>query len=213
MVVNIPWRSVEYGHSEYPRGLCDLDDPPPVLYVRGSLPPGGIAIVGSRTADDAAATFAFELARALGLAVISGLAHGIDAAAHRGALAAGLPTLAYVGTGIDGTYPPGHRELAAQIVAAGGGIASEQALGTEADPETLRLRDRLQAAHAFGVVLVASEPAGGAMHTLRFARELGRARFALIPRDGRDDGNAAAIADGAIALPWDLATACRMAAQ
>jgi DNA processing protein len=179
--------------------------------VRGALPPAGIAIVGSRTADEAAARFAYDLARALGVAVISGLAAGIDAAAHRGALAAGLATLAYVGTGIDRTFPVAHRELAGRIVAAGGGIATELPPGTEASTQALRLRDRLQAAHASAVVLIATEAAGGAMHTLAYARELGRPRFALVPRGPADDGNARAIEDGAIALPWDLATACRMA--
>jgi len=199
--------------DEYPPGLGDLRDAPSVLYVRGRLPRAGVAIVGSRHVDEEAEQFAFELARSLGHPVISGLARGIDAAAHRGALAAGIPTLAYVGTGIDRTYPPEHRELESAIVEAGGGIASEQPLGSAASPATLVQRDRLQAAHARAVVLISSEAEGGAMHTMRFARELGRPLFALAARGARDEGNGRAIGAGAHALPWDLRTAGLRIAQ
>jgi DNA processing protein len=202
--VNIPWRSIVRWDDEYPAGLNDLLDPPAVLYMRGCLPLGGIAIIGSRYADADATHFASEVARSLGHPVISGLARGIDAAAHRGALAAGLPTLAYVGTGIDRTYPPEHDELELRIIAGGGGIATEQPLGSVATPATLMQRDRLQAAHARAVILVASEADGGAMHTVRFARELGRPLFVLSARGAADDGNARAIGFGAHELPWDL---------
>jgi DNA processing protein len=205
--VNIPWRSIPKGHAEYPRRLYALEDAPQVLYVSGRLPATGVAIIGSRYADEEACRFAFALARSLGAPVISGLARGVDAAAHRGALAARVPTLAYLGTGIDRTFPPEHDELALAIVAAGGALATEQPPGTEATEATLRARDRLQAAHSAAIVLVTTEIDGGAMHTMRFARELGRPRFACASRGPADAGNRLAVSDGAIELPWEIGAA------
>jgi DNA processing protein len=190
--------------DEWPRGFADLPDPPVFLSVRGRLPAGGVAIVGARDADDDACAFARALAARLGRAVISGLARGIDAAAHRGALDAGLPTVAYVGTGLARTFPPEHAELAETIVARGGALASEFPEEQEASEWSLMRRDRLQAAHGDAVVLVVSDLAGGAMHTLRFARELGRPRFVL---DDGASGNHAALADGALLLPRDVEAA------
>jgi DNA processing protein len=212
--VNIPGRAVVPGQPEYPHGLYDLPDRPAVLWVRGTLPSGCIAIVGSRYAGERALHFAFDLAAALGAPVVSGLAHGVDSAAHRGALAGGVPTLAYVGTGIDRTYPYDRRDLEAQIVGAGGGIASEQAAGAGATRWTLMRRDRLQAAHAFATVLIVTEATGGAMETLRFARRLSRPRYALSACAGEPcDGNALAIAEGAIPLPWNVERACELIVQ
>lgn len=183
---------------EYPPGLRELRTPPAFLCVRGRLPAGGIAIVGARDASDAACTYAYDLARALGRTVVSGLARGVDAAAHNGALAAGLPQIAYVGTGIARTYPPEHAALADAIVASGGAIASERLPDDEVTRWALTQRDRLQAAHACAVVLIESEANGGAMQTLRFARELGRLCFAWVcPATG----NRAALAEGAVPLP------------
>ena len=147
-------------------------------------------------------------ARALaGLApgpIVSGLALGIDAAAHEGALAAGTPTLAYVGNGLASTYPPEHRELAERIVAAGGALVSEALPDEPVTKWSLVRRDRLQAAHAVAVVLVQSELAGGAMHALAAARRLGRPRFAFEPRAAETfGGNARALSEGARPLPWD----------
>ncbi|MBV8298226.1 MAG: DNA-processing protein DprA [Candidatus Eremiobacteraeota bacterium] len=192
-------RIITRDDHEWPRGLRDLRDPPAFLTVRGVLPAGGIAIVGARDAEEDACAFARRLAARLGRPVISGLARGIDAAAHRGALDAGLPTVAYVGTGLARTFPPEHAELAATIVACGGALASERSNPNDDATEwSLMRRDRLQAAHAEAVVLIVSDLAGGAMHTMRFARELGRARFVL---DGGASGNRAALADGALLLP------------
>lgn len=179
-----------------------MHDPPPFLAVRGVLPVGGIAIVGARDAEENACAFARALAARLGRPVISGLARGIDAAAHRGALDAGLPTVAYVGTGLARTFPPEHAELAVTIVARGGALASERSNpNDDATACSLTRRDRLQAAHAGAVVLIVSDLAGGAMHTMRFAREFGRPRFVL---DERASGNRAALADGALLLPRDV---------
>jgi DNA processing protein len=197
-------RLIPLGDPAYPAGLRDLRSPPAFLCVRGTLPAGGIAIVGAREASDEACRFAHDLARALGLAVVSGLARGVDAAAHRGALSAGAPQVAYVGTGIARTYPPEHAGLAEEIVAGGGAVASDRLPDEGVTRWALTQRDRLQAAHARAVVLIESEIGGGAMHTLRFARELGRVRFAC---DRAASGNRAALADGAIPLDDDIAAA------
>lgn len=189
----------------YPAGLRDLRDAPPFLTVLGRVPPGGVAIAGSRAPPALAAEFAYELARSTGMSVISGLALGIDTAAHRGALAAGAATLAYLGSGLGCVYPLENRSLAADIVAAGGGLASEQLPDQAVTQRGLIRRDRLQAAHARAVVLICSEADGGAMHTMRFAKRLQRPRFVLSPQDGAAyDGNRLGLADGAAPLSWDV---------
>jgi len=196
---------VTIGDSEYPRGLRDLDDPPAFVCVRGTLPVDGIAIVGTRTPPTEAQEFAREFARRLGLPIVSGLAAGVDAAAHRGALDAGTATIAYVGTGLGVTYPLEHRSLEEEIVAQGGAIASERLPDEPVTKPALVHRDRLQAAHARAVILIASEVNGGAMLTMRFAKQLGRPRFAVAAYGDRCyTGNAQAHADGARVLPFDV---------
>jgi DNA processing protein len=198
------------GDALYPAGLLDLDDPPAFLTVRGILPDGGIAIIGSRTPPPQAEQFAHELATMCDVPVVSGLARGIDAAAHRGALEANRATIAYVGTGLGVTYPPEHHELEEALVAQGGAIASERLPGEPVTKPALAHRDRLQAAHARITVLVASEIDGGAMQTMYFAKELGRPRYALEPREGPAyAGNARAIAEGAVKIPHNLRAALK----
>lgn len=195
----------------YPAGLHDLEEPPAFLCVRGTLPTGGLAIIGSRTPPAQAAAFARELAAACEMPVVSGLAAGIDAAAHHGALDAGLATLAYVGTGLGVTYPPEHRALEDEVVSRGGAVASERLPDEPVTKWALVHRDRLQAAHASAVILVASETDGGAMQTMRFAKELHRPRFVLDAQGEREyAGNVQARADGAIALPFDVKAALRI---
>ena len=185
---------------EYPAGLNDLHDPPAFLTVRGQIPDGGIAIVGTRDATETALHLAFDVAKACGQSVVSGLARGIDTSAHRGALEAKLPTIAYVGTGLGVTYPPANKPLEDAIVAAGGAIVSERLPDEPVAAWALVHRDRLQAAHARAVVLIASESDGGAMHTMRFAAELHRPSLAVSGGDFAFSGNAAAIAQGALAV-------------
>lgn len=195
----------------YPAGLRDLEEPPAFLCVRGTLPAGGLAIIGSRTPPEKAAAFARELAAACEMPVVSGLAAGVDAAAHHGALDAGLATLAYVGTGLGVTYPPEHHALEDEIVARGGAVASERLPDEPVTKWALVHRDRLQAAHANATILVASEIDGGAMQTMRFAKDLGRPRFVLDAQGEREyAGNVQARADGAIALPFDVKAALRI---
>ncbi|MDB5042897.1 MAG: protecting protein DprA [Candidatus Eremiobacteraeota bacterium] len=194
-------RLVTPADEDWPAGFADLRDPPAFLAVRGPLPPTGVAIVGARDADDRARSFAHDLAARLRQPIISGLARGIDAAAHRGAIAAGVPTVAYVGTGIARTYPPEHAELAEAIVGADGALAAERAPHDGVTRWSLVRRDRLQAAHAAATVLVVSDAEGGAMHTMQFARACGRPRFAL---ETEASGNVAALREGAQRLPWDV---------
>lgn len=177
--------------------------------MRGRLPRSGIAVIGSRTPPKEAVRFAYDLAYALGEPVIAGLAPGIDVAAHRGAIAAGTPTVAFVGYGFGCTDPPAHAQLEAQIVACGGAVATLLPPGTHASEEARIERDRLQAEYARAVVLVCSEIGGGAMYTMKFARELGRQRFAVKPPRAMRDapewaGNHACIRDGATPLPFEL---------
>ncbi len=201
---------VTIADASYPAGLLDLDDPPAFLFVRGTLPDAGIAIVGSRTPTPAATAFAREFAAKCGAPVISGLALGIDAAAHLGAMEAGLPTMAYVGTGLGITYPPQHQALEDEIVTRGGAVASERLPDEPVSKSSLVHRDRLQAAHARATVLVASEADGGAMQTMRFAKELGRPRF-VVDASGAPEyaGNVQARGDGAVPIPFSVDAALK----
>ena len=202
-------RLVSLADRDYPGGLKRLKDPPPFLIVRGAWPRSpqadGIAIVGSREADPEASAFARALAARVAAPIVSGLAYGIDAAAHEGALAADKRTIAYVATGIGVTFPPEHAELEARIVAAGGAIASGAIAGGNRGRLGVVKRDRLQAARTLQRSFSCRVSLdGGAMHTMRFARDLDRPRFALTPRDGDAyAGNARALAEGARELPWD----------
>lgn len=181
--------------------------------MRGTLPESGVAIIGSRTPPTVAETFAYDLAIRLGEPIVSGLALGIDAAAHRGALAAGVPTVAFVGHGFGCTYPPEHADLEIEIVRRGGAVATLEPPQTPASEESLVKRDRLQAKFARAVVLVCSELEGGAMHTMHFAEELAKPRFAVIPSDkgsGVWAGNFRSIERGAEPIPLDVAAALQL---
>lgn len=187
------------------------------LNVRGRLTKG-VAIIGSRWPPPGAAAFAYSLAYGLGEAVVAGLAPGIDAAAHRGAMAAGYPTVAFVGYGFGATDPPEHAELEEEIVRSGGAVATQLPAGTPATDETRIARDRLQAEYSRAVVLVCSEAEGGALYTMEFARELGKPRFAVLPpsaaaNDAAWAGNLLALRDGATPLPFEVNAALRALAN
>jgi DNA processing protein len=169
----------------YPALLREIPDPPPLLYVRGnvdalSLPQ--LAIVGSRSATpsgtETAHSFAAHLA-ARGFTITSGLAEGIDAAAHRGALAGAGTTIAVCGTGLDIVYPRQHVELAAQIVAAGGAVVSEFAPGTPVYRANFPRRNRLISGLSVGTLVVEASLRSGALITARHAMEQGREVFAI----------------------------------
>lgn len=188
------------------------------LYLRGRIPSGGVAIIGSRTPPQRAERFAFELAYRLARPVVAGLALGIDTAAHRGALAAGRPTAAFVPFGFGRTYPPENAELEREIERRGGAIASPLAPGQGATESSFVERDRLQAEYSDAVVLVSSEIGGGALQTMAFARELGKLRFALEPPSPESAGpawagNVRELAGGAYPLPFDAGLAARIVGE
>ena len=166
----------------YPGRLLELHDPPAELHLCGGHPEllawerPVVAIVGSRRAGEAGLGMARELARgaaAAGALVVSGLALGVDAAAHEGALAAGAPTLAVLGSGPDVAYPRTNRGLYARILAAGL-IVSEYPPGTEPAPWRFPARNRLIAALADAVVVVEAKVRSGALITADHALDLGR---------------------------------------
>jgi DNA processing protein len=168
----------------YPQLLKEISDPPIGLYRKGrgdfALP--CVAIVGSRRTtlygQATAKKLGAELAR-LGFCVVSGLARGIDTAAHEGALSVGGKTAAVLGTGIDIIYPPENLELYRRIEAEGGAIVSEFPFGRRADKQSFAMRNRIVAGMSEAVVVVESDVSGGAMITARFAGEQGRQLFAV----------------------------------
>lgn len=170
--------------SAYPQAILDITDPPALIYVQGDtslLQRPSIAIVGSRNASPGGKQTAERFAAALGRAgwlISSGLALGIDAAAHEGALNAGEPTLAFIGTGADRVYPARHRELAHRIVEHGA-IVSEYRLGTPAIAANFPRRNRLIAGHCRGVLVVEAAMQSGSLITARLAAEAGREVFAV----------------------------------
>lgn len=170
--------------ADYPALLREAPRPPAALFVRGD--PGllwhpQLAMVGSRNPTaggaDTARAFAATLAGS-GLVITSGLASGIDAAAHRGALQAGGRTLAVVGTGVDLAYPASHAALTAEI-AATGAVVSEFPLGTPARPPHFPLRNRIIAGLSLGTFVVEAALRSGSLITARLAGEAGREVFAL----------------------------------
>jgi DNA processing protein len=168
----------------YPRALREVHDPPGVLFVRGALQPTdalAIAIVGSRHAThyglEQAERLAGSLARA-GLTIISGLARGIDAAAHCGALAAGGRTLAVLGSGVLNIYPPEHDKLATEVIARGA-VLGEAPVRSAPTSGAFPQRNRLISGMSLGVIVVEAALQSGALITARHAMEQGREVFAV----------------------------------
>ncbi len=169
---------------EYPQTLLEIPDPPTLLYVRGRLDLLNrpvLAIVGSRNPTPQGILNAERFASAFvnaGLVIGSGLALGIDAAAHRGALLAGGDTIAFIGTGIDRIYPARNRELALEI-GAKGCIVSEFPIGTPVTAANFPRRNRLISGIARGVLVVEAAIESGSLITARLAGEQGREVFAI----------------------------------
>ncbi|MDP3974793.1 MAG: DNA-processing protein DprA [Candidatus Jorgensenbacteria bacterium] len=168
----------------YPARLREISDPPETLYVRGTMPPNEIptvAIVGTRKATHEGREAARTLARALagrGIVIISGLALGIDAAAHEGALDARGITVAVLGGGIDAIYPPSHESLGRRIEATGA-IVSEHGAGVPSLPHQFLARNRLISGLSDAVVIVEAPKTSGALATARHAAIQGREVFVL----------------------------------
>ena len=171
--------AVRWDDEHYPPLLRAIRDPPPVLWVRGSLEPltqPGVAIVGSRAATPYALEVAGRLGAELavrGLVVVSGLARGADGAAHRGCLAGGGATIGVLGSGLDCIYPPEHRELAVSICM-NGALVSELGPGAPPLPEHFPLRNRLISGISLAVVVVEASDKSGSLITARYALEHGR---------------------------------------
>lgn len=178
-------RILTWDDPDYPIRLREIPHPPPVLYVKGSLAESdqwAMAVVGTRRATaygkEAARVFAGELA-ANGITIVSGLARGIDGAAHQAALEAGGRTIAVLGQGIDtAVYPPEHRKLAQQIVERGA-LASEYPPGTPPEAANFPPRNRIISGLSLGVLIVEAPERSGALITADFAAEQGRDVFAL----------------------------------
>ncbi len=184
---------VEMADADYPTLLREIADPPAVLYVKGDFRPIdslAVAIVGTRHASPYGRRYAEALAAGFaqaGMTVVSGLARGIDAAAHRGALNAGGRTLAVMAGGLSEVYPPEHHELAEQIVGSGA-LISESPLRRKPRRGSFPRRNRLISGLVLGVVVVEAAARSGALVTARHAIEQNRDVFAL---PGRIDNSVA----------------------
>ncbi len=176
--------TLDLADEHYPAWLRAIPDPPPVLYCDGSLEPGdrqAVAIVGSRQATPYGLRVTDALARELsrlGFTIVSGFARGIDAAAHRAALASGGRTVAVLGCGLDVDYPSGHASLRTEI-AGSGAVLTEFAPGTAPFATNFPRRNRIISGLALGVVVVEAAEDSGSLITARLALEQGREVFAV----------------------------------
>jgi DNA processing protein len=168
----------------YPKRLKEIDQPPPVLYVRGALTPEdawAVAVVGTRRVSAYGRQVAEELAAYLansGVTVVSGLARGVDASAHQAALKAGGRTIAVFGCGVDRIYPPEHTQLAGKIIASGA-LISDYPPGTPPDASNFPPRNRIISGLSMATVVVEAGETSGALITAQFAVDQGREVFAV----------------------------------
>lgn len=171
--------------SSYPKLLREIHDPPIVLYVWGKLDDRdhqAIGVVGSRKTTmyglDCAKKLSYQLAYA-GLTVVSGLARGIDTAAHQGALAAKGRTIAVIGSGLNHLYPPENQDLAEKIVSQGCAVVSEFSMDVEPDRQTFPMRNRVVSGWSFGMLVVEAALNSGALISANFAAEQNRTIYAV----------------------------------
>jgi DNA processing protein len=198
-------RLVKWTDPDYPVNLRQIADPPPYLFVRGTLArddPRCIAVVGARAASDAGRRMAQRLGLELaakGFTVVSGLARGTDSDAHQGALDAQGRTTAVFGCGVDVIYPPENRKLAEAIVEGGGALISELPVGTPPIAENFPVRNRLISGLCLGVVIVEASEKSGSLITARMALEQDRQVFAVpgSPLTGKTRGSNRLIKEGA----------------
>jgi DNA processing protein len=198
-------RAIPFDAPAYPHLLRQAPGAPAVLYVLGALVPAddlAVALVGTRRATSYGVDMARRISRDLaanGVTIVSGLALGIDAAAHRAALEAGGRTIAVCGCGLDIVYPPEHRDLA-QRIRESGALVSEFPLGTPPDARNFPARNRVISGLSRGVVVVEAPERSGALITASFAAEQGRDVYA-VPGSARSSTSAGPhrlIRDGAI---------------
>ena len=177
-------RAITWHDNEYPKQLREVYDRPPVLFVRGQLLPSdewAVAVVGTRRVSVYGRQVAEEMARGLAanrVTVVSGLARGVDAVAHRAALEAGGRTIAVLACGLDLVYPPEHKKLAAEI-AERGALVTEYALGVEPRGDFFPRRNRILSGMSLGVLVVEGDIKSGALITARMALEQNREVFAI----------------------------------
>ena len=171
--------------ADYPQRLLEIYDPPAVLWVRGSvalLSRPGIAVVGTRAPSAYGAGMSELLSRDLanrGLVIMSGMARGIDTAAHKGALDAGGKTVAVWGTGLDVVYPKDNKKLAESIILSGGTIVTEYPMGTFPAPQNFPIRNRVLSGLSVGVLVVEAAEYSGTRITARCAMEQNRDVYAV----------------------------------
>jgi DNA processing protein len=176
---------ITHGCPEYPERLKEIYDPPPVLWVRGAvhlLSHPAIAIVGTRHPSPYGSGIAEMLGRDLAahrLLIVSGMARGIDTCAHKGALAARMPTVAVWGTGVDVIYPKENKKLAEEILATGGAIVSEVPIGTFPAPQNFPRRNRIISGLSLGMLVVEAGENSGTRVTARCAAEQNRDLYAV----------------------------------
>ena len=170
--------------EQYPSRLKEIDQPPPVLYVKGSFfkeDTWAVAVVGTRRVSAYGRQVTEEIASYLaanGVTVVSGLARGVDAFAHQAALQAGGRTLAVLGCGVDQVYPPEHRGLAEKVIASGA-LLSDYAPGTPPDASNFPPRNRIISGLSMATVVVEAGDTSGALITAQFAVDQGREVFAV----------------------------------
>ena len=187
---------------EYPSALRRAPNPPPLLYLKGKLPKGAaVAVVGSRKASAYGLSAAEKIGRELGEAgvtVVSGLALGIDGAAHEAALAAGGPTIAVLGCGVDVCYPRRHARLAGDVVQSGC-LISEQPLGMKPLSHHFPMRNRIISGLSLATVIVEAAANSGSLYTADFALAAGREVLAVPGNisSPTSEGTNALLADGA----------------
>lgn len=175
---------VTWADEEYPNRLREIDQPPPVLYIRGEYLQDdlfAVAIVGTRKVTAYGRQVTEEIASFLamnGITVISGLARGVDAIAHQAALKVGGRTIGILGSGVDKIYPPEHRALADEIMKRGA-IISDYAVGTPPDASNFPPRNRIISGLSLAVVVIEAAETSGALITAEFAAEQGREIFAV----------------------------------
>ncbi len=177
-------RLVRYCDPGYPERLRTLPDPPPVLYARGSTEVAtapAVGVVGTRAPSEYGREMTRVLCRGLaaaGITVVSGMARGVDGEAHEAALHRGGGTVAVLGSGVDVTYPPEHRDLRDRIEASGA-VLSEHPMGTAPLPHHFPARNRIISGLSLGVVVVEATERSGSLITARWALEQGREVFAV----------------------------------
>jgi DNA processing protein len=197
-------RFIAIGEADYPSLLKNMEHPPPLVSVKGVaavFAPPTVAIVGARNASLAGIKIARKLAADLGRdgnAIVSGLARGIDTAAHQGALHTG--TIAVLAGGLDRPYPPENIDLCAEIAERGGAMVSEMPFGWEPRAQDFPRRNRIIAGLALGLVVVEAADRSGSLISARLAGEMGRLVFAVpgSPLDPRAAGTNRLLKDGAI---------------